>query len=82
MPVSYPQNMIQQSFLSDGAAKNFRKVEYILQHVLVENIHRQNVMPDQIVTNVGRCDRRYRASQQKIGIAVAFVFRRIANGKG
>lgn len=81
-PVSYPQNMIQQSFLSDGAAKNFRKVEYILQHVLVENIHRQNVMPDQIVTNVGRCDRRHRASQQKIGIAVAFVFRRIANGKG
>lgn len=72
--------MIQMSFFSNSAAKNFRIIENVFQQFFVEDVHGQDIMSNYIVASVSRGNRRHR-SQYKIRITVALVFRRVADRK-
>lgn len=72
----YLQDMIQRSLLSDRTTEQFGKVKYVLQYLLVEDIHAEHMMSDQTRVDGGsRCD----DSRKQIRVTVALIFGGVAN---
>jgi len=69
---------VQNALLADGISISLREMKYVLEDILIEDIHGEYVMSDQTVAYIGGGDR-CNSGCQKIRIAVALISGDIAN---